>query len=218
MRNHRYGFLRFLVLAAALFVGVISARAEGVTAAKLSDTDVADVKRIEAYLNSLDTVRAKFLQFASDGSYSQGMLYVQRPGKMRIQYDPPVPVLIVATGTLLIYHDTELGQVSHMFLSQSPLAIILREKVSLLGKDVIITKLERDPGVLRLTVARADDPLEGRITLVFSSDPMILKKWTVIDAQGVKTTVSLQGARFGMDLDPELFVFHEPETDQTDHD
>lgn len=207
--SERRSFLCALIVAAGLLLPGF-AHAAGPAPAKLSDQDRADVGRIEKYLNGIDTLSSKFLQFASDGSYSQGMLYVSRPGKMRIEYDPPTPVLIVATGVSLVYYDTQLQQVSYLPLGQSPAAVILREKIDLFGKDILIRKFEHGPEVQRLTVSRSEDPLEGSITLVFSTEPLVLKKWVVVDAQGTETTVSLHGTRFGVGLDPELFVFRDP--------
>lgn len=205
---------RSRILCAAAFAAAlllpVPAVAAGPAPATLSEADRADIGRIEAYINGIDTLSSKFLQFASDGSYSQGMVYVRRPGRMRIEYDPPTPVLIVATGVSLVYFDTQLKQVSYLPMSKSPAAVILREKVSLFGPDILIRKFEHGPDVLRLTLSRTDDPMEGSITLVLSSDPMALKKWVVVDAQGIETTVSLHGTRFGVDLDPKLFEFQDP--------
>ncbi len=55
----------------------------------LSEADRTDLARIEAYLNGLTTMQARFLQFSSDGCYAEGHIYVERPGRMRIEYDPP---------------------------------------------------------------------------------------------------------------------------------
>ena len=179
-------------------------------AVSLSDRDKADVTRIEGYLNQLRTVQARFLQVASTGEYAEGKLFISRPGKMRIEYDPPVPVLIVATGTWLIYFDKELEQVSHVLLSSTPAGILLKENVSFSSDDVMITGFERGSNVLRLRVVRKKDPMEGSLTLVLSDNPISLKKWVVTDAQGVQTTVSLMSPRFGMPLDGDLFNFVDP--------
>jgi outer membrane lipoprotein-sorting protein len=198
-------------MGAALLVALAAAfPAFAIPAAVLSDRDKADVARIEAYLNDLRTMKARFLQVASTGEYAEGSLLISRPGKMRIEYDPPVPVLIVATGTWLIYHDKELEQVSHVLLSSTPAGILLQENVSFSSDDVLITGFERGANVLRLSVVRKKDPMEGSLTLVVSDKPLSLKKWIITDAQGVQTTVSLMGPRFGMPLDGDLFNFVDP--------
>lgn len=194
--------LPVLAAGAALLVAAAPALA-------LSDADKADVQRIEQYLNRMDTVRARFFQRSSDNTFAEGNLYLWRPGRMRIEYDPPTPILIVADGTFLIYFDKSLEQVSYLGLDATPAGILLRETVSFSG-DLEVTAFERGAGVLRVTVVQAKDPLAGSITMVFADDPLILRKWTVTDAQGVITEVSLLGARFGVELDPELFRFKDP--------
>jgi hypothetical protein len=64
--------------------------------------------------------------------------------------------------------------------------------------------------MLRLTVVQAEDPLAGSVTLAFSANPIALKKWTVVDAQGIETQVMLQSPVFDLPLDPELFRFRDP--------
>jgi outer membrane lipoprotein-sorting protein len=131
---------------------------------------------------------------------------------MRIEYDPPVPVLIVATGTLLVYFDKELEQVSHLPLSSTPVAILTRETISLQDPELILTGFESEMQMLRITLVQADDPMAGSVTLAFSVNPIALKKWSVVDAQGVETQVMLQSPAFDLPLDAELFRFQDPRT------
>lgn len=174
-----------------------------------SKADRADIARVEAYLNTLKTVRARFMQMSSEGSYAEGDFYLSRPGRMRIEYDPPVPVLIVANKQTLVYYDKKLEQTSYIGLDSTPAGILVGGEVSFSGK-ISVTGFERGANTLRVTLAQTEDPLAGSITLVVSDNPMVLRKWTVTDAQGVVTNVSLLGTRFGVALDPELFRFKKP--------
>ena len=179
---------------------------------KLSKQDVADIIRIEQHLNTSRTMRARILQVASDGSYSEGMLHIQRPGRMRLEYDPPNPTMIIADGINLIYVDRELEHATAVLLRFTSAELILREDLSLSSEDLLVTGFSRSPGVIRISLVHAKDPLEGRIMMVFSDKPLELRKWIVTDAQGIKTTVSLLGPEFGIKLDPNLFDFemHDP--------
>lgn len=198
-----------IALLAAIALGPAApAAAPGL--AGLSPDDKADIARIEAYLNGIKTMKARFLQVASNGDYSEGDLYFSRPGRMRLEYDDPKPVVIVADGENLAYYDKELGQVSYYDLEATQAAILLKDEISFTSGDVIVTGFERGPGVLRLTVIKGDDPMEGNLTLIFSDRPLGLKKWTITDAQGIVTNVSLLGPRFGAPLDPSLFRVDEP--------
>jgi len=177
----------------------------------LTTKDRADLTRVQAYLNSISTLQSRFLQASSNGSYAEGTLTLSRPGKMRLEYDPPVPMLIVADGTWLIYKDLELDQISYLPLNSTPAGIIVREKMSFFDDDMHVVGIERGPGVLGITVTGKELD-EGSMTLVFADKPMALKKWIVIDPQGVKTSVSLLSSRYGMAVDEKLFVVKQPDS------
>lgn len=175
----------------------------------LAAEDRADLDRIEAYLNTLNTVRARFVQIAPDGGASNGTVYMSRPGKMRIEYDPPVPVLVVANGLFLIFYDKQLEQISHIPLDSTPAGVLLRESI-VLDDDIRVDGLERSPGVIRIALVDAADPNAGKLILTFGDKPLELRQWTVIDGQGQETRVGLLDAQFDLALDPDLFVFRDP--------
>lgn len=178
--------------------------------AALTPQERALVDRIETYFNGVRTMRARFLQAASTGQTAEGSVALQRPGRMRIEYDPPVPVLIVADGTWLIYHDRQLNQISYLPLGSTPAGILVEDRIDLDGGELTITDFDRDAGVIRATIVRTASPAEGSLTLVFSENPLELQQWRVVDAQGVATTVSLSAIETGVKLDPELFRFVDP--------
>jgi len=180
-------------------------------AALLSDADKADIGRIERHINEIGTLQSRFLQVTSTGSFSQGTLYLWRPGRLRVEYDPPNPMLVVANNTWLIYEDKELEQITQLPLGATPASVLVADSISLFSDEFTITGFERGPGSLRLTFVRAKDPLAGSVTLIFSDRPLALKKWIVIDGQGIATTVSLLQARLGIPLNPELFQYDLPE-------
>jgi len=200
---------RFTAAAFLAFAPLAVAGASG-PAADLDAGARADIGRIETYLNRLTTVRARFLQVSSTGEYAEGSLYLNRPGRLRIDYEPPVPVEIIADGSRLIYHDRKLEQVTYLPLGSTPAGILVKEKVSLIGDELTVTDFERGPKSLRVTVVRTEEPLEGSLTLVFGDRPLELRKWSISDAQGTVTNVSLMNARFGVPLDDELFRFCDP--------
>ncbi len=206
--------LFFLIAVVAVFSqeSVVSAvQAQGI--AIRSPADRADISRIEAYLNTIRTMKSRFLQVSSDGDYSEGTLYFSKPGKMRLEYDDPNPNLIVSDGVNLIFFDKELGQASYFDLDGTQAMVLLTDNISFSTGDMLVTRFERGPGVLRLTVAKESDPLEGNMTLIFSDRPLGLKKWTVIDAQGIVTNISLLGPRFGVPLSQKLFDVEVPSDD-----
>ncbi len=174
------------------------------TAAERSPRDLNDLARVETYLNTLKTLRAKFVQVAPDGGLSQGTAWLQRPGRMRFQYDPPAPFLLVASHGNLVFNDTYLRQTSNIPLSRTPLGILLADTVRLSG-DATVTAVERLPGQLQVGLVRTASPGEGTLTLIFADNPLTLRQWVVLDAQRQETHVTLSEIELGGTFDPKLF-------------
>lgn len=203
------------LLSATLAVGLSAWLVEpaiAVAEAAMSAIDRADVTRVEAYFNGLKTLSARFQQFGETGQTAEGQIFLSRPGRMRLEYDPPVPLLLIANNGLLLQYDKDLKTAAYVPLGSTPAAIILRDRVELSG-DVTVTQVERGPGVLRVTVTQTEDPHAGRITLGFSEQPFALVHWRVVDAAGVSTQVALHELRADVPLQQSLFVFtpDEPE-------
>jgi outer membrane lipoprotein-sorting protein len=181
-------------------------------AAALSAQDTATVQRVERYLEGVKTLAANFVQVAPDGAVSRGEFYLRRPGRLRFEYLPPVPVLIVADGIWLILNDTELNSVDRWPVFDTPLAPLLSRKIDLLGPDsaVEVVGVREADGLIDITVVDKDAPDEGDLTLTLTADPMQLVRWTVRDAQGGVTKVTLNTVLINPKLDPALFSFTDP--------
>ena len=195
----RLGFI-VLVLGALL--------APPVSAVELSDDDRALVARIEDYLNRVTTFEARFVQLA-DGRMAQGRIYLSRPGRMRIDYDPPVPVFMVAKDVWVMYHDRELQQTSYIPASQTPLSLLLSEDISL-DDNAEITGFERDGNTIFVSLVMRELPDAGSLTIIMQDNPLRLVKWRVVDAQGTSVEVALLDPRFGVVLDDDLFSLIDP--------
>ena len=175
-----------------------------VSAAALGAKDKADVARVEAYINAITTLKSRFVQWASTGNLASGTVYLSRPGKMRFEYDPPAPILLVADGLFLIYVDKDLEQISHVPISSTPLSILVEAGVELeTAHDVAF--VERGPGTLAITLTMKDDLEAGAIRLLFADAPLALKQWYIRDAQGIEIRVSLLDIERGMMFEPALF-------------
>lgn len=171
--------------------------------------DRADLKRIQDYLDGLRSMKARFLQIAPNGAISRGTAWLERPGRMRFEYDPPSPYLLVAGHGLLVFHDYSLEQTSNIPLSRTPLGILLANHVKLSG-DVTVTGMQHLPGQIQVTLVRTDSPGEGSLTLVFSDNPLALRQWTVVDAQRQATRVTLYDVKRGGKFRSGLFEFTTP--------
>lgn len=184
----------------------------------LDDAARADLARIEDYLNNLTTIDTQFVQLSEDG-FVKGRLRLSRPGDMRIDYEPPVPVEVVASGFLLMYHDRELGQTSFLPVSETPAYFLLRDKIDL-ADGLTVTKFQREAAVLRVTLVETDNPDAGEITIAFEDRPLRLVKWRVIDATGNVIDVALVDPRFGVTFDnaSDLFSTADPAEDSPQND
>ena len=194
---------------ALLLSSVLMPAAAWAQARPLSAQDQADIARVEAYLNTLRTLKARFLQVAPNGATSGGTVWLERPGRMRFQYDPPAPYLLVAGYGALVFYDAQLGQTTNIPLGQTPLGILLQDNVKLSG-GVTVTNVVRQPGQLQLTVLRTASPGDGSLTLIFADNPLVLRQWIVLDQQRQETRVTLVDAQLGGTFDPKLFQFIDP--------
>jgi outer membrane lipoprotein-sorting protein len=194
---------RTLLLSAAALLS-LDPRARAAPGVARSAQDQADIARVEAYLNGLKSLKAHFMQVAQDGGISEGTAWLQRPGRMRFQYDPPAPFLLIAAHGVLTFHDSALQQTSNIGLNRTPLGILLADKVDLSGA-VSVTDIQRLPGQIQLTVVRTDSPGDGSLTLIFADQPLTLRQWTVVDPQRRETHVTLYNAQLGGSFDPQLF-------------
>ncbi len=194
-----------LVVTAGLTFGPQStARAE------LSAKDKADVSRVEDLLNSIKTLAAHFTQLSDNGGTAEGVFYLQRPGRLRFEYEPPTPILIVGTGDTIVFYDSRLGQVTYVPIESTPLSFLVDENISFSG-DTEVVRVDREPGALAVTLADANGRRDGTITLIFSESPLRLRMWRVTDAQGRVTTIALSRTRTNVTLDDELFRFVDPD-------
>ena len=173
----------------------------------LSKQGTTDLMRVQKHLNSSKTFKARFLQVSSNGEYAEGQIFLQRPGRLRLIYDDPNPLLVVADGKHISFIDRNIDTATTLYLSMTPADLMLRESIGFFGNDVIVTSVNRTPGVVRIGLINTAEPDAGSIELVFSDRPMELRKWTVTDAQGIKTTVSLLGPTFDVPLNPNLFKY-----------
>jgi outer membrane lipoprotein-sorting protein len=190
-------------LALTPFAGM-AAYAAG-TPLKLTADDRSDLKRVAIYLDSIHTMRARFQQVAAGGGLTSGKIYLRRPGLMRVEYAPPVPVLLVADGLWVNYYDSDLDQLTQIPISQTPVWFLLQETIDF-SPAITVTRIERSPGAIRLSLYQTENPDAGSATLTFADDPLQLKQWTITDSQGTQVEIALEDAVFGGALANDLFA------------
>ena len=193
----------FLGVAFAVVAALPAAAAEPL---KLSPEQQTAVNAISDYLNSFKTLQGEFTQISPKGNMSQGVFYIAKPGKMRFEYAPPNPFLIVSDGTWLTIKNVKKEKGDQFPLSQTPLRLVLGDKVDIV-KDTSVLDYQEQDGILTVTVEDKKNTLgSGQLTLVFDQTRKVLQKWIVTDGKGRKTTVSLENLQAGIEPDPKLFV------------
>ena len=182
--------------------------------APLTAAQRLEVAQIEDYLNGIRTLTSAFEQVSGEGGIATGKLYLSRPGRMRFEYDAPVPVLLVADGRDIHYYDRELQQVTDLRIESTPAAFLLRDKIALSG-GVTLTRYDHQPGVIRLTFVETVEPDQGSVTLALTDRPLELRQWTVVDPQQKRVTVTLTDPHYGAAVDPKLFYWTDPRPTNT---
>lgn len=174
-------------------------------AVALSASDKAWLKRIEQVLNQSKTFQARIQQLDAEGKRTTGTVWMKRPGQMRLAYDPPSPLLLVANGGKVVFRDNQLDQTTVIPIERTPLGLLLRPHVSLTD-DVTVTGFQHDNGLVQVTLVRTSSPGDGSLTLVFYETPVALRSWSVLDAQGRETRVTLFDVHTGADIPASTFV------------
>ena len=171
-----------------------------------------EVNKVENYLNSIKTLSADFVQIASNGEKAEGRIYIEKPNKIRMEYNPPSNILIVGNGDYIVYYDKELEQITNIDYDDVPAAMILANTVDLGGKDLTVTDMYQDPGMTRVSLQynKAEDL--GPFTLVFTNNPFTLKQWKVITPQSLEVSLSLYDTIIDGKLNQDLFKFSKAET------
>lgn len=194
----------------ALISGLLCCITKGAMALK-------ETQSFENYLNSLKTLSGNFIQRNSHGQTSSGTIQISRPektcldyGKMRLTYNPPSPLLIVADGKWLVTKDRDADQVDYVSLENTPAAFILRPEIRFSGADMEVISVVAKGKETEVSLVRTEDPDGGYITLVFQENPLTLKEWRIVDAQGVETRVVLSNIKSNIPLAAELFNVESP--------
>jgi outer membrane lipoprotein-sorting protein len=172
-------------------------------AGPLSAGDI--VKRANGYFNGMSSFTGDFVQTGEDGRRYKGKLMVERPGKMRFDYDPPAKVLILSDGTTVAIVDERLKTKDRYPLGQTPLKFLVQDRVDL-GRDLKLIRAKADEQTASVLVE--DKTTFGgtsRVNLLFDRATFNLKGWTVTDAQGTKTTVQVANITTGKNLSEKLF-------------
>jgi len=165
----------------------------------------AQAAKVSNYLSSLQTLVGNFVQVGPDGSKTKGDFYIQKPGKVRFEYDPPNPIDIIADGSSVVVRDRKLATQDIYPLSQTPLRFLLSDRIDLM-KDTNVVSVTADDLFISVTIEEKQLLIgTSRLMLMLGAKDGQLKQWTVTDPQGYDTTVAVYNLDAGKKVDPGLF-------------
>jgi outer membrane lipoprotein-sorting protein len=164
--------------------------------------------RISGYLSGVQTLVGKFVQIGPDGRRVDGTFSIQKPGKVRFQYNPPSPIDIIADGASVVVRDRSLETSDYYPLSQTPLRYLLADRIDLL-RDTNVVSVSADDTFVTVVLEETQVMVgSSRLMIMFDAKTLALKQWTVTDPQGLDTTVAVYNLDMAKKPDPNLFVIN----------
>jgi outer membrane lipoprotein-sorting protein len=164
--------------------------------------------RISGYLSNVQTMVGKFVQVGPDGGRTEGTFYMQKPGRVRFEYDPPSPIDIISDGFSVVVRDRKLATQDLYPLSQTPLRYLLADHIDLL-RDTDVVSVSSDDSFVTVVIEQKQLLIgTSRLMIMFDTKDLTLKQWTVTDPQGFDTTVAVYNLDSTKKPDPDLFVIN----------
>ena len=164
-----------------------------------------DVTRAETWFNKIRTISADFVQVASDGTSAEGKLAFRRPSRMKITYGKGDELQLITSSVWLHVDRPDERLLTSYPISETPLSLILADKVSLRLDGYETRVLPSIAGIVRIEIGKDDGEGAGRLTLEFSEKPFQFRRWIILDAAGIETSVTLQNIVFDQPIANEAF-------------
>ena len=163
----------------------------------------ASPEQIAAHFANIRTMTGEFVQFGPRGEQTGGKFYIERPGRLRFNYDKPNDYRVVADGKSVVISNAKLNTADLYPLSKTPLKLLLDERIDLSGDRV--QRVAQEDGLTIITLA--DKSVFGNSTITMMFDPVSfeLRQWTIRDAQGKDTTVMIFNVQEGVRFDQKMF-------------
>jgi outer membrane lipoprotein-sorting protein len=198
-------------LAAAILVAPVMNALPGMTSgsayanAQLTEDDKAALVQLNDYLNQMRNMSGEFIQTSPRGQVANAIFYIAKPGKMRFEYAPPSPLLVVSDGNWVTVKNTQRKSDDQYPLSTTPLKLVLAEQVNLF-EQAIILNVEHTETLSAITMQEKDQLVAGQLTMVFDRANNELVQWIIVDGKGQRTSVELSNVDKTAEPNPKLFV------------
>ncbi len=195
--------LKIVLYFLIIFIGQIS---------KASEKSQQTLVQVENFFKDLTTLEASFIQVSPSGDISNGKIYLDLPGKLRIDYEKPNNLLITSQGFWIVIQDRDSKTTNNIPVKSTPFSILLKDKSKLNNENFKID-YTISSGIVSLKIKGQETDNQEGLVLEFSEKPFRLKKWIILDAFGESTTVLIQNAKYNNKLSHLLFFpidFPEP--------
>ena len=168
--------------------------------------------QIEKFFKNLTSLEAKFIQVSPSGNVSNGKIYLDLPGKLRLDYEKPSSLLITCKGFWIVIQDRSMKTTNNIPVKNSPFAVLLENKLFSSNQN-LKTEYITEAGIISLKIKSKNNDKQESLVLEFTENPFSLKKWVITDSLGENTTVLIQNAKYNNKLSHLLFFpenFPEP--------
>lgn len=182
-----------------------------------SEDDNAAISLLNTYLNEIVNMTGEFTQTSPRGQIASGVFYISKPGKMRFEYAPPSPLLVVSDGRWVTVTNTKRQRDDQYPLSATPLKLVLADEVNLF-EQAIILKVESHENIVAITMQEKNQLVAGELTMVFDREANDLVQWIILDGKGQRTSVQLSNVDKEVEPDPKLFVIKRTKERKTGSD
>ncbi|WP_137930548.1 outer-membrane lipoprotein carrier protein LolA [Mesorhizobium comanense] len=161
-------------------------------------------QKIADHFSSVKSMSGEFVQFAPNNQQTGGKFFLERPGKIRFNYDGSSNFRVISDGRSVVILNKKLNTSDLYPLSKTPLKLLLDDRIDLSGGRVQSIKEESDLTTIQL----ADKSVFGnsKITMMFDPKTYELRQWTITDAQGKDTTVMIYNVKEGVSFAPDTFA------------
>ena len=178
-----------------------------ISSVSLSSDNSKLIKDIKNYFSNLKTLEADFIQIGPQGNVSKGKIYLDLPGKIRIEYKKPNNLLITSQGFWLYVQDKKSKQTTNIPISETPLNFLLKKNIDFDNKHLDV-QINNKEGLITLSISEINKNENAKLILQFSENPISLKKWIIHDEFDNQTSVLLQNLNLGREI-PYLLFFHD---------
>ena len=200
--NKLNAMMALLIFFGASLAPVADAKTKGI---ELSQDQQQAIEDVNTYFNSFRTLKGEFTQLGNTGNVSTGVVIISKPGKMRFEYAPPNPFVVVSDGRWVAVLNRSKNVADQYPLATTPLRLLLAEKMNLL-KSAVIKAADIQDGLITLRMEDKDQMVSGELVLIYDSNLNALRQWIVMDGDGRRTTISLDNLVADEPADPALFV------------